>query len=112
MENSLEHILNKIVGERIRIQRDEEKKLKQADLAKVLDSSTSLISNIEKGIHSIHLFDLYKIAELLEKEVHYFLPSVEELKKAAPSIERDIRNLSPEEATYVDSLRKEIRKEK
>jgi transcriptional regulator with XRE-family HTH domain len=106
----MEKILNKIVGERIRTTRTD-KGLKQSDLAKVIDSTSALISNIENGNQSIQLFDLYKISELLEKEVNYFLPSLQEVKEAIPSIDKKREKLSPKEAAVIDSLRKQIKEE-
>ncbi len=106
----MEKILNKIVGERIKATRTE-KGLKQSDLAKVIDSTSALISNIENGNQSIQLIDLYKIAELLDKGVTYFLPSLKEVREALPSIDREKEKLSPKEAEIVDLLRKQIKKE-
>lgn len=106
----MEKILNKLVGERIKSARTAEE-LKQSDLAKVIDSTPALISNIENGNQSIQLIDLYKIAERLEKEVVYFLPSIKEVKAALPSINKEQEKLPPKEAEMVEALRKRIAKE-
>lgn len=107
----MDKTLKKIIGEKIRDTRSE-KGLKQADLANVIGSTAALISNIENGGQSIQLIDLYKIAELLKKEVAYFLPSLKELKEAMPSLDREIGKLPSKEAEFVDEIRsKQIKKE-
>jgi transcriptional regulator with XRE-family HTH domain len=106
----MEKILNKIIGERIKAGRTE-KGLKQTDLAQTIDSTPASISNIENGLQTIQLIDLYKIAERLDKEVYHFLPNLKEFKEAVPSIDKERGKLSPGEAAFVDSLRKGITKE-
>lgn len=106
----MDRTLNKKIGETIKTIRTE-KSLKQADLAKVIDSTPALISNIENGGQSIQLSDLYKIAEFFKKEVSYFLPSHKELREAMPSIEKEKEKLPPKEAAMVEALRKHIKKE-
>lgn len=106
----MDRILNKIIGDRIKAARTE-KGLKQADLAKEIDSTPALISNIENGGQAIQLGDLYKIAELLNKEVSHFLPSHKEVKAAVPSIDKEKEKLSPREVAVVEELRKQISKE-
>ena len=106
----MDRTLNKIIGEKIKTVRTD-KGLKQADLAKVIDSTPALISNIENGGQSIQLTDLYKIADFFKKEASYFLPRIKELKEAMPSIDKEKEKLSPKEAAVVDALRKQIKKE-
>lgn len=106
----MERTIYKLVGEKIREARTE-KGLTQAEMAKALDFSSASISNIELGTQSVQLIDLYKIAQLLEKDVTFFLPSMNIFKSLAPSIENETEKLSPKGAAFVDSLRKQIKKE-
>ncbi len=103
----MEKTLNKLIGDRIRNARADKGK-KQADLASAIDSTPALISNIENGQQSIHIVDLYKIAGLLEKRVAELLPTIEEVEDATPSIEKEREKLAPQEAAFVDELRKKM----
>ncbi len=107
----MEKFLNRIVGERIKAARTE-KGLKQTDLAKVIDSTPASISNIENGLQTIQLIDLYKIAKLLGKEVYHFLPTLADFQEAIPSVDKERGKLPASEAAFVDSLRKQIKEEK
>ena len=106
----MEKTLNKIVGDKIKTARLE-KGLKQVDLSNVIGSTTALISNIENGGQSIHLVDLYKIAQLFKKEATYFLPSIKELAVASPSIDKEKKKY-PIAEDIIDKIRElQIKKE-
>jgi len=106
----MEDTLLKIVGKRIKAARIA-KELKQTDLAKVIDSSAASISNIENGIQGIQLIDLYRVAEFLEKNACDFLPHLDEVKDAIPSIDKQKKDYTLEEADFIESLRKKEIKE-
>lgn len=99
----MEKTLDKMVGERIQAVR-KEKQLTQKDLAKILDCSAASISNIENGNQSIYLIDIYKLADGLNLKTNVFLPTLEELKKEAPSIDKEMKELPNKEKKIVQNL--------
>jgi transcriptional regulator with XRE-family HTH domain len=108
MDKELQKILYQIVGEKIRQARTE-KGFTQEKLAQQVGLTASSISNIELGIQSVQLHDLYKIADILEKDItHLLLPS-KTLKDAMPSIDKTMKELSSKERAYVESLRAKIK---
>lgn len=70
--------LYSIIGQRIRDCRDR-LELTQADLSRHTGINRATLSNIESGKQQVSLHSLYLIAEALQKEVSYFLPTVKEI---------------------------------
>ena len=62
------------MGEKVRILR-ERRKLKQDDLAQVLELSRAQISNLESGKRNLSLRQLEKLCEYFKVDVSYFLMS-------------------------------------
>lgn len=106
----MENTIYILVGQRIKdIRKD--KRLTQEELARKLDFSAASISNIEKGTQSIYLSDLYKLSEELNVDIQQLLPTIDEVKAVAPSIDRELKGLPEKEKKIVESLRKLIKKE-
>lgn len=100
-----EDTLLKLLGKNIADIRESES-LTQEKVAELLGfDATASISNIERGIQSIFLSDLYKLAKKLNKEVIDFLPTVDELEDAIPSIDKIIHNLPSKEKAIAKETR-------
>ena len=67
---------NKIIGNRIRKLR-KVNKISAVTLGKVLDVSSQVIFQYEKGVYSIRAADLVIIAKALNRPVSYFFLEVE-----------------------------------
>lgn len=63
------------LGQRIRSAR-EQKGWTQADLGRALSLQQSSVSDIEKGVTKVGVFDLLRIAEALGRHPAYFVPEV------------------------------------
>ncbi len=78
--------IKKIAGNKIREAR-EEKGLTQKELGETLGYSPMGISHFEKGIRELKISDIKKMAELLGKNLSYFLPNEMKPETTFPRIE-------------------------
>lgn len=87
----------KRLGKRIQEAR-EEAGLNQEQLANMLGCSQPTLSNYEKGKSRIYLPQLQKVAELLNKPVHFFLEALELTEN------NKVQNENPPASVIVDNL--------
>lgn len=104
--------LNKLIGDRIKAARTE-KGLKQAEIAEKLGfDSPASISNIEQGVQNVQLIDIYKMAEIFDKDIYYFLPNLEELKSEITTIDKEKKKYPQKTVAIIEKIREvEIKKE-
>jgi transcriptional regulator with XRE-family HTH domain len=81
-------VLYKIIGERIKSQR-EDLNISQLELSQKLDISRSSISNIEVGRHQIPLYLLYQISKEMNIDIKNLLPDYSDIIKLATTNETD-----------------------
>lgn len=79
----------KKLGQRIQWAR-EEVGLSQEQLAKMLGCSQPTLSNCEKGKSRVHLAQLQKLAELLNKPASYFLEAMEPFNLEAEPVSEPV----------------------
>ena len=66
------HIDYKLIGERIRIER-RKKGISQQVLAEKMDTSTTYLSRVERGVSKINLRRLGQVSEILEIPIERLL---------------------------------------
>ena len=87
----------KDIGSRIKVAR-EEAELSQLDLAKKLDfESATAISLIEKGDRNISIENLQKLADLLHRDIKYFLGQNEDKTVTVEYALRAVKSLTKED---------------
>lgn len=74
--------LYRLIGEKIK-RRRVDLKLSQDELSRKTTVGRTSISNIEMGRHQAPIHILYEIALALETEIHFLLPTAQEVKDAA-----------------------------
>lgn len=74
-------VLYSILGERIKVKR-EELNLSQAELAEKINLGRTSISNIEKGKQQTPLHIIYSICSKLNTDVQSILPTFSEIEEA------------------------------
>ncbi len=82
MTNKDKDVIYKLIGEKVRILR-EEKAFSQKDLSSLLGISRASISNIELGRHQIPIYSLYTIADKFGIKVSDILPTNEEIQSSS-----------------------------
>lgn len=110
----MQKVINQLIGQNIRNLR-EKRGFKQGDLAKVINRTRSSISNIEQGIQTLQIGDLYKLAEFFDVEVSSILPTLQEIKLSNSTTKTKLEyykhTLTENEAETVMDLIKEFQKE-
>ena len=90
---SFSDTLYSMLGERIK-KRREEVGLRQEALAKKINMSRTSISNIESGKHQIPLSKLYLLSNVLKYEIHFLLPTYEDINEYMDDFESsDIKTI-------------------
>ncbi len=99
-----------LLGQKIRKARSD-RDVTQEELSKKLSVTGATISYIEKGAQSVSVHLLYEIAEALGMEIHSLIPTLQEVKNAIPSLDKEIKNLPPKEQRIIKNLRAGLLKE-
>lgn len=96
--------ISKIIGNRIKIAR-ENKELNQMDLSKFLGyKSQSIISEIESGKKDISAGDLFKLSIFLEVSISYLHGIDINPINIPTNYDEKIQNVSPSTKTTIDQL--------
>ena len=102
--------MDKVFGRRLKELR-EEKDMKQSDLAKILECSSSAIGMYEQGRRYVDLDGLKKIAEYFDVSADYLIgrTDIKKFEDFPPEVKRVANLFSSIEKSKADSLEKLIR---
>ena len=102
--------MDKVFGRRLKELR-EEKDMKQSDLAKILECSSSAIGMYEQGRRYVDLDGLKKIAEYFDVSADYLIgrTDIKKFEDFPPEVKRVANLFSSIDKSKADSLEKLIR---